>query len=57
MSEVEGEIVVGKDKFCELEDELSGWLVVGRTLVQKNVPGQIGHGCGGCWCVGRRHQR
>ena len=27
MSGVEGEIVVGKDKFCELEEELSGWWV------------------------------
>ena len=35
---VEGEIVVGKDKLCNLEEELSGWLGVG------NVPGQRGHG-------------
>ena len=34
MSGVEGEIVEGKDKFCELEEESSGWLGVGRALVQ-----------------------
>ena len=32
---VEGEIVVGKDNFCELEEESSGWLGVGRALVQE----------------------
>ena len=24
-----------KDKFCELEEESSGWLCVGRALVQE----------------------
>ena len=35
MSGVQEEILVGKDKLCELEEELSGWLVVGRVLVQE----------------------
>ena len=35
ISGVEGEIVVGKYKFCELEEESSGWLGVGRALVQE----------------------
>ena len=40
MSGVEGEIVVGKDKFCELEEESSGWLGVGRVLVQEMFQGR-----------------
>ena len=35
MSEVEGEVDVGKDKLCELDKELSGWLGVGRALNQE----------------------
>ena len=35
MSGVEGEVVVGKDKLCELDKELSGWLGVGRALNQE----------------------
>ena len=34
MSGVSGEVVLGKDKLCELEEEMSGWLGVGRALVQ-----------------------
>ena len=34
MSEVEGEVDVGKDKLCELDKELSGWLGVGREMFQ-----------------------
>ena len=37
MSRIEGEIVVVKDKFCELEEELSGWVGVGKTLIQDIV--------------------
>ena len=37
---VEGEIVVGKDKLCELEEEASGWLGVGRALVQEMFQGR-----------------
>ena len=32
MSGVEGEVIVGKDKLCELDKELSGWLGVARAL-------------------------
>ena len=35
MSGVEGEVVVGKDKFCELDKESSGWLGVGRPWSKK----------------------
>ena len=31
---------VGKDKFCELEEESSGWLGVGRTLFQEMFQGR-----------------
>ena len=34
MSVVEGEIVMDKDKSCELKEELCGWLGVGRALSQ-----------------------
>ena len=40
ISGVEGEIVVGKDKLCELEEELSGWLGVGRALIQEIFQGR-----------------
>ena len=40
MSGVEGEIVVGRDKLCELEEESSGWLGVGRALVQEMYQGR-----------------
>ena len=46
MSGVEGEIVVGKDKLCELEEELSGWLGVGRALVQEMFQGREAMGMG-----------
>ena len=39
-SRVEGEIVVGKDKFCELEEESCECLGVGRALVQEMFQGQ-----------------
>ena len=29
-----------KDKFCELEEESSGWLCVGRALVQEMFQGR-----------------
>ena len=32
MTGVEGEVIVGKDKLCELDKELSGWLGVARAL-------------------------
>ena len=40
MLRVEGEIVVGKDKLCELEEESSGWLDVGRSLIQEMFQGR-----------------
>ena len=40
MSGVEGEIVVGKDKFYELEEESSRWSGVGRALVQEMFQGR-----------------
>ena len=42
----EGEIVVGKDKLCELEEEFSGWLGVGRALVQEMFQGREAMGMG-----------
>ena len=46
MSGVEGEIVVGKDKFCELEEESSRGLGVGRALVQEMFQGREAMGVG-----------
>ena len=46
LSGVEGEIVVGKDKLCELEEESSGWLGVGRVLVQEIFQGREAMGMG-----------
>ena len=46
MSVVEGEIVVGKDKLCELEEKSSGWLGVGRALVQEMFQGREAMGMG-----------
>ena len=46
MSGVEGEIVVGKDKFCELEEESSRGLGVGRALVQEMLQGREAMGVG-----------
>ena len=40
MSGVEGEVVVGKAKLCELDKELSGWLGVGRVLIQEMFQGR-----------------
>ena len=28
----------------------------GGDVNSGNVPGQRGHACEGCWCIGRRHQ-
>ena len=46
MSGVEGEIVVGKDKFSELEEESRGWLGVGRVLFQEMFQGREAMGMG-----------
>ena len=46
MSGDEGEIVVFKDTFCELEEESSGWLCVGRALVQEIFQGREAMGMG-----------
>ena len=46
MSGVEGEIDVGKDKFCELEEESNRWLGVGRALVQEIFQGREAMGMG-----------
>ena len=40
MSGVEGEIVADKDKLCDLEEELSEWLGVGRALIQEMFQGR-----------------
>ena len=37
---------MGKDKLCELEEELSGWLGVGRALVQEMFQGREAMGMG-----------
>ena len=39
MSGIEGEIVVGKDKLAELEEEISRWLGVGRVLIKEMFQG------------------
>ena len=43
---VEGEVVVGKDKICELEEDSSRWLGVGRALVQEMFQGREAMGVG-----------
>ena len=43
MMGVEGEVVVGKDKLCELNKELSGFLRCGEGIDSGNVSGQRGH--------------
>ena len=37
---------MGKDKFCKLEEESSGWLGVGRALVQEMFQGREAMGMG-----------
>ena len=46
MSGVEGEIVLGKDKLCDLEEELSRWLGVERALIQEMFQGREAMGMG-----------
>ena len=46
MSGDEGEIVLGMDKFSELEEESSGWLGVGRALNQEMFQGREAMGMG-----------
>ena len=46
MSGVGGGIVVGKYRFGELEEESSGWLGVGRALVQEMFQGRGAMGMG-----------
>ena len=42
----EGEVVEGKDKLCELDEELSGWLGVGMALTQEMLQGREAMGIG-----------
>ena len=44
MLRIEGEIVVGKNKLCELEEEMSGWLGLGRALIKEMFQGREGMG-------------
>ena len=37
---------MGKNKFCELEEESSGWLGLGRALVQEIFQGRGAMGVG-----------
>ena len=37
---------MGRDKLCELEEESSGWLGVGRVLVQEMFQGREAMGMG-----------
>ena len=52
----EGEDVVGKEKLCELNNELSGWLGVRRVLIQEMFHGREAMSVEDVGVMGRHQQ-